>query len=40
MIATDPHVNYWHLHDMFLIIKYGPRLIWSKFSTDEIFVGG
>ena len=35
-----PYVNYWHLQDMFLVTKDGPRLLSLKFSTDEIFVVG
>ena len=37
MIALEPHLNYWHPQDMFLITKDGPRRLSSKFSTDEVF---
>ena len=40
VIAMEPHVNYWHLQDMFLITKDGPRLLSPKFSTDEMLVVG
>ena len=40
VIAMEPHVNHWHLQDMFLITKDGPRLLSPKFSTDEMLVVG
>lgn len=38
VIAMEPHVDHWHIQDMFVIEKDGPRLISDKFSTDEPFV--
>lgn len=38
VIAMEPHVDHWHIQDMFVIEKGGPRLISDKFSTDEPFV--
>jgi Xaa-Pro aminopeptidase len=35
VIAMEPHVDHWHIQDMFLIGSYGPKLISDKFSTDE-----
>jgi Xaa-Pro aminopeptidase len=40
VIAMEPHVNHWHIQDMFVIRPGGPELISSKFPTDEIFVCG
>ena len=40
VLATEPHVDYWHLQDMFLITKDGPRLLSPRFSTDEMLVVG
>ncbi len=40
VIAMEPHVGYWHLQDMILITREGPRLLSSRFSTDEMFVVG
>ncbi len=40
VIAMEPHVNHWHIQDMFVIRDHGPELISSKFPTDEIFACG
>jgi Xaa-Pro aminopeptidase len=37
VIAMEPHVDHWHIQDMFLIGAAGPELISAKFSTEEIF---
>ena len=37
VIAMEPHVDHWHIQDMFVIGATGPELISSKFPTDEIF---
>ena len=37
VIAMEPHVNEWHIQDMFLITKDGPELLTPDFDTDEIF---
>jgi len=38
VIAMEPHVNHWHLQDMFLICEDGPELLSARFSTDDPFV--
>ncbi len=38
VIAMEPHVDHWHIQDMFVIEANGPQLISDKFSTDEPFV--
>ena len=40
VIAMEPHVNHWHIQDMFVICADGLELISDKFSTDEIFACG
>ena len=40
VIAMEPHVNHWHIQDLFLIGADGPRLISNKFNTDELFSCG
>jgi Xaa-Pro aminopeptidase len=40
VIAMEPHVDHWHIQDMFRIGANGPELISSKFPTDEIFACG
>ena len=40
VLAMEPHVRYWHLQDMILITKHGPRLLSTRFSTDEMLVAG
>lgn len=38
VIAMEPHINHWHIQDMFVIERGGPKLISDKFSTDEPYV--
>lgn len=40
VIAMEPHVNHWHIQDMFVIGSDGPRLLSDKFNTDELFACG
>jgi Xaa-Pro aminopeptidase len=40
VIAMEPHVNHWHIQDMFVIRADGPELLSGKFPTDKIFVCG
>jgi Xaa-Pro aminopeptidase len=40
VIAMEPHVNHWHIQDMFVIRADGPELLSDKFPTDKIFVCG
>ena len=40
VLAMEPHVGYWHLQDMVLVTADGPRLLSSRFNTDEMFVVG
>ena len=35
VIAMEPHVNHWHIQDMFVIRTDGPELLSSKLNTDE-----
>lgn len=37
VIAMEPHVNHWHIQDMFVIRADGPELLSAKFSTDALF---
>jgi Xaa-Pro aminopeptidase len=37
VIAMEPHVNHWHIQDMFLIRNDGPELLSDKFNTDDVF---
>ena len=37
VIAMEPHVDHWHIQDMFVVGADGPQLISSKFPTNEIF---
>jgi hypothetical protein len=37
VIAMEPHIDNWHIQDMVVIEKDGPRLISDNFSTNEIF---
>ena len=37
VIAMEPHVNHWHIQDMFVVRAQGPELISDKFKTDQIF---
>ena len=40
VLAMEPHVGFWHLQDMIQITRDGPRLISTRFNTDEMFVVG
>jgi Xaa-Pro aminopeptidase len=40
VIAMEPHVDHWHIQDMFVIRATGPELISDKFPTDKIFACG
>ena len=40
VLAMEPHVAYWHLQDMILLTKDGPRLLSKRFNTDEMLVVG
>jgi Xaa-Pro aminopeptidase len=40
VIAMEPHVNHWHIQDLLLIGRDGPRLLSDRFPTDEIFACG
>jgi Xaa-Pro aminopeptidase len=40
VIAMEPHINHWHIQDMFVIRAHGPELLSDKFPTDEIFICG
>jgi hypothetical protein len=35
VIAMEPHWRHWHLQDMLLVTKDGPKLLSDRFSTDE-----
>jgi Xaa-Pro aminopeptidase len=37
VIAMEPHVNHWHIQDMFIVREDGPELLSDKFNTDELF---
>jgi hypothetical protein len=36
----EPHVNHWHIQDMFIVRNAGPELLSDKFNTDELFCCG
>ena len=40
VIAMEPHINHWHIQDMFIVRQGGPELLSDKFNTDEIFCCG
>lgn len=40
VLALEPHIGYWHLQDMVLVTKEGPRLLSARFNTDEMLVAG
>jgi Xaa-Pro aminopeptidase len=40
VIAMEPHVDHWHIQDMFVIRADGPELISDKFPTEKIFACG
>ena len=37
VIAMEPHVNHWHIQDLFVVGSNGPQLLSDKFNTDELF---
>ena len=37
VIAMEPHVDHWHIQDMVVLERGGPRLLSDRFPTDEIF---
>ena len=37
VIAMEPHLDHWHIQDMFVVGTNGPALISDKFPTDRIF---
>ena len=39
-LAMEPHVGFWHLQDMILVTRDGPKLLSDRFSTDEMLVTG
>lgn len=38
VIAMEPHVDHWHIQDMFVVRAGGGELISAKFPTDEPYV--
>ena len=40
VLDLEPHIGYWHLQDMVLVTKEGPRLLSARFNTDEMLVAG
>ncbi|WP_213770814.1 Xaa-Pro peptidase family protein [Bradyrhizobium sp. dw_78] len=40
VMAMEPHVNHWHIQDMFVIRADGPELISDQFPTETIFACG
>lgn len=38
VLALEPHVGYWHLQDLILVTKEGPKLLSDRFNTDEMLV--
>ena len=40
VLAFEPHVNFWHLQDMFLISDEGQEILSPLFSTDEMLEVG
>ena len=40
VIAMEPHVNHWHIQDMFIVRNDGPELLSDRFNTDELFCCG
>ena len=40
VLALEPHIGYWHLQDMILVTSDGPRLLSTRFNTDEMLVAG
>jgi Xaa-Pro aminopeptidase len=40
VIAMEPHVDHWHIQDMFVIRADGPELISDKFPTERFLPAG
>ena len=40
VLALEPHIGYWHLQDMILVTADGPRLLSTRFNTDEMLIAG
>jgi Xaa-Pro aminopeptidase len=38
VLAIEPHRGHWHIQDMIVVSKDGPKLISDSFSTREMFV--
>ncbi|HZP75080.1 MAG TPA: Xaa-Pro peptidase family protein [Pseudolabrys sp.] len=38
VLAIEPHRGHWHIQDMIVVAKNGPKLISDAFSTREMFV--
>jgi Xaa-Pro aminopeptidase len=38
VLAIEPHRGHWHIQDMIVVAKNGPKLISDGFSTRELFV--
>jgi Xaa-Pro aminopeptidase len=38
VLALEPHVGYWHIQDMIVVTRAGPRLLSDRFNTDDMFV--
>jgi Xaa-Pro aminopeptidase len=40
VLALEPGVSYWRLQDLILVTEGAPRLLSTRFNTDEMFVTG
>lgn len=40
VLAMEPGVSYWRLQDLILVTEGAPRLLSTRFNTDEMFVAG
>ena len=40
VLAVEPFLRYWHLQDMIHVTRDGPRMLSTRFNTDEMFVAG
>jgi hypothetical protein len=38
VLAIEPHRGHWHIQDMIVVRKNGPKLLSDRFSTREMFV--
>jgi Xaa-Pro aminopeptidase len=38
VLAIEPHRGHWHIQDMILLGRHGPKLLSDQFSTREMFV--